>query len=254
MNSTEIMQTIKPFDDQDFADAWQDPLGQAAFERIVADDGSARLERPRRAFRWAPRRVPRRLLAGIAVAAVAGAAAAVVGIPGLHHNGAPAAWSVTKNPDGTVTVSIRDDHDRAGLQARLRAAGVRATITTAPPNCAGVRIEPSASRPYSGWAVIADTTTFDPPSGWRRSFVLPRWMHDPQPAQVAAVVRWALAAPATDTRSLTIGIVPAALPAADTVTIAFPAAHDSYDPLLIVQVARTGHPLFCQPIPWPPAK
>jgi hypothetical protein len=254
MNSTEIMQTIKPFVDQDFAGAWQDPHGQATFDRIVASAGETQPEPRRRAPRRARRRTPRRLLAGVAVAAAAGAAAAVVGIPGLSHNGAPAAWSVTKNPDGTVTLSIRDDRDRAGLQARLRAAGVRATITTAPPNCAGVRVQPSASEPFSGWMVVADPTTFDPPSSWRRSFVLPMWPHLPQPPSVDTVERWGLVVPASDTGGVTIGIVPAALPAADTVTIAFPAAGDLYDPLLIVQVARTGHPLFCKPIPWPPAR
>jgi hypothetical protein len=39
------------------------------------------------------------------------------------------AWTVTRNPDGTVQVTIREMDDPAGLQAKLRAAGVRVVVT-----------------------------------------------------------------------------------------------------------------------------
>jgi hypothetical protein len=39
------------------------------------------------------------------------------------------AWTVTENRDGTVKVTIREMDDPAGLQARLRADGVRVVVT-----------------------------------------------------------------------------------------------------------------------------
>jgi hypothetical protein len=40
-----------------------------------------------------------------------------------------AAWTVTKQPDGTVIVLIRQFRDTVGLQARLRAAGIPASAS-----------------------------------------------------------------------------------------------------------------------------
>lgn len=39
------------------------------------------------------------------------------------------AWTVTENRDGTVRVTIREMQDPSGLQAKLRADGVRVVVT-----------------------------------------------------------------------------------------------------------------------------
>jgi hypothetical protein len=41
-----------------------------------------------------------------------------------------AAWAVQRNPDGTVTLSVREITDPAGLQRALREAGVRARVAS----------------------------------------------------------------------------------------------------------------------------
>jgi hypothetical protein len=133
MNPNTIVRAANPVADTAFADAWRDAEGRAAFERIVATE---RDHRPRR------RVVRRRLLASASVAVAAGTAAVVIGIPGLTHDGAAPAWSVTKNPDGTVVVRLNDYRDPAGLQARLRAAGVRANVETLPQSCYPTKGEP----------------------------------------------------------------------------------------------------------------
>ena len=240
-----IMRTADPAADVVVDDAWADAEGRATYEQIIADDGP-----PLAAVR-APR-ARRRILIGAGLAAAAGAAAVVVGIPGVNHNGAPPAWSVTKHADGSVTVNINDDRDRAGLQKRLRAAGLRAVITTAPPNCAGIRIGNGSGPRYTGWTVVADTSTFASAGDWQRLLGDPRPSVGGVPPVVNGIARWSVAAPADDTRTLTITIVPSALPAGDTVTIAFPPAHSPLDDVLIVQAAKTGQPLLCAPIPWPP--
>jgi hypothetical protein len=76
----------------------------------------------------ARRRVPR--LAG-ALAAAAGAAAAVaLLVPGTRPAATQlAAWTVTRQADGTITVTVRQLRDPAGLQRRLRADGVPASVT-----------------------------------------------------------------------------------------------------------------------------
>jgi len=73
------------------------------------------------------------LLAGggaLAVAgAVAGALVAVNGIP-AHPAGsaAPAAYAVTKNPDGTITLAVYQQSGIAGANARLRALGDKQVV------------------------------------------------------------------------------------------------------------------------------
>ena len=84
----------------------------------------------------ARRRIP--VLTG-AAAAMAGAALAVTTLlPGGHPPGsrpAPqstvqlAAWTVTRQPDGTIRVTIRELRDPAELQRQLRADGVPASVT-----------------------------------------------------------------------------------------------------------------------------
>lgn len=71
-----------------------------------------------------------------AAAAVAGAVALAVTtlMPGGQQAARPAgiqlaAWTVVKQPGGTVVVTIRELRDPAGLQSRLRADGVPASVT-----------------------------------------------------------------------------------------------------------------------------
>jgi hypothetical protein len=84
-----------------------------------------------------PRRGNRRLAAGIAGAA--GVAVVLsLGLSGVfgsasHQPSHPAhaqlaAWTVVKQADGTVVVKIREFRDPAGLQRRLRADGVPASV------------------------------------------------------------------------------------------------------------------------------
>jgi hypothetical protein len=80
----------------------------------------------------ARRRVPR--LAG-ALAAAAGAAAAVaLLVPGTRPAATQlAAWTVTRQADGNVDVTIRQLSDPAGLAAALHGAGVPAYVAFAGP-------------------------------------------------------------------------------------------------------------------------
>lgn len=75
------------------------------------------------------RHVPRLALAG--AVAVSLAVAAVVGVFVLSA-GTQAAYAVTKNADGSVTVEIDSLSDAAGLEAKLRAAGVPAVVEYLP--------------------------------------------------------------------------------------------------------------------------
>ena len=79
----------------------------------------------------ARRRIPG-LAAALAVAA--GAAVAVTALlPASHQGSQPgvqlAAWTVVKQTDGTVSVTIRELRDPAGLQRRLREDGIPASVT-----------------------------------------------------------------------------------------------------------------------------
>ena len=77
------------------------------------------------------RRLPRRRLAlagGLAALLAAGAVAGVL----FFSAGTQAAYAVTKNADGSVTVEIDSLSDAAGLQAKLQAAGVDAVVEYLP--------------------------------------------------------------------------------------------------------------------------
>jgi len=84
----------------------------------------------------------RRRVPGVAAAVGTGAAAAVVvgmALPAGHQAGGPPvqldAWTVTKLAHGDISVTIRELRDPAGLQRRLRADGVPASVTfTSHPN------------------------------------------------------------------------------------------------------------------------
>jgi len=80
----------------------------------------------------------RRRIPGLAAGALAVAAAAALAVtallPASHRPGPQppaqlAAWTVTKQADGTITVTVRQLRDPQGLQRRLRADGVPASVT-----------------------------------------------------------------------------------------------------------------------------
>jgi hypothetical protein len=85
-----------------------------------------------------PRRGNRRLAAGIIAGAAGVAVVLGLGLSGVfgsasHQPSHPAhaqlaAWTVVKQADGTVLVKIREFRDPAGLQSRLRADGIPASV------------------------------------------------------------------------------------------------------------------------------
>jgi hypothetical protein len=90
----------------------------------------------------ARRRVPG-LAAAVAVMAGTAVAVTALAAPGHQAPGRPgaqlAAWTVTRQADGEVSVTIRELRDPAGLQATLRADGVPAAVAAGssgpPPGC-----------------------------------------------------------------------------------------------------------------------
>jgi hypothetical protein len=94
-------------------------------------------------------RTRRRLPFLAAALTVAAAAAAVTVLPShANHHGAHqpgiqlAAWTVVRQPDGAIKVTIRELRDPSGLQRRLRADGVPASVTF-------FGQEPRSCRPYT---------------------------------------------------------------------------------------------------------
>jgi hypothetical protein len=79
----------------------------------------------------------RRRIPGIAgvTAVLAGAALAVPALlpsshqPGHQRSAELAAWTITKQADGNIYVTVRELRDPAGLQSTLRADGVPASVT-----------------------------------------------------------------------------------------------------------------------------
>ena len=80
----------------------------------------------------------RRRLPGVAAGALAVVAAAVLAVTALqpagHQSGRPLpaqldAWTVTKQANGTITVTVRQLRNPKGLQRTLRADGVPASVT-----------------------------------------------------------------------------------------------------------------------------
>ena len=95
------------------------------------------------ASRQAP--APRR---GRWIAAGAAALAAMAAAVAVALGGGAAAYAVEPGAHGTVTVTIHDLSDAAGLQRELRAAGVPAVVKydAAPPTC-GAETSPRRSAP-----------------------------------------------------------------------------------------------------------
>ena len=114
------------------------------------------------------RRGDRRLAAGITAGAAGVAVVLGLGLSGVfgsasHQPSHPAHaqlqladWTVLKQADGTVLVKIREFRDPAGLQSRLRADGVPASVTFNPANLVGkgawaiVHFKGNPCQEYSG--------------------------------------------------------------------------------------------------------
>ncbi len=112
MNDDKVITAVR----ESFTDVHMD----TPVERIVSRGRAVRTRR----------RVPG--MAG-AVAVVAGAALAVAALLPASHQPSTrlAAWTVAKQADGTIYVTIRELRDPAGLQSKLRADGVPASVTFA---------------------------------------------------------------------------------------------------------------------------
>jgi hypothetical protein len=100
-------------------------------ERLLAQLRAIVAEAPAARSRKRPKSLPPGRLAlagGVAGVLAVAATAAVLLLPA----GATAAYAVTRNTDGTVTVEINSLRDAAGLQAKLREAGVNAIVEYLP--------------------------------------------------------------------------------------------------------------------------
>ena len=119
MNDDKLMTTIK-----------------APFAGVQLDMPVEQVMRRGRAIRT--RRRLRLPAAAGALAAVAGAAVAAVALLPAGHPATArlAAWTVSEQPGGTIKVTIRELRDPAGLQARLRADGVPASVSFSQPPAA----------------------------------------------------------------------------------------------------------------------
>lgn len=97
---------------------------------IAADEVIRQGDRRRRRF------IMGRSVGGLSVAGVVAAVGLAVTalVPASHPAGNPprtqlAAWTVTRQADGSIAVTIRELRDPSGLQATLRADGVPASVT-----------------------------------------------------------------------------------------------------------------------------
>jgi hypothetical protein len=96
-------------------------------ERLLMELKTEMAERATRKSAREPGRIVTRtrLVAAVAAAAVA------VAVPLVMDEGT-AAYAVTKNPDGTLIVTINELQDAEGLQATLNAQGIKADVTYTP--------------------------------------------------------------------------------------------------------------------------
>ncbi|MEU8377685.1 hypothetical protein [Streptosporangium sp. NPDC048865] len=99
-------------------------------ERLLMELKTEMAEMAGRAARE-PARRPRGIVTRARLAGAAALAVAAVAVP-LVLGGGTAAYAVTKNPDGTLTVTVNELQDPEGLQAELNAQGVKADVTYTP--------------------------------------------------------------------------------------------------------------------------
>jgi hypothetical protein len=144
----ELLRLVGELIPEPTTDAWARAKAAiaAAREEDLLSQGTGRSGRDLRtpagvtrrvARRWR-RRVKLRWAAAVAAALAAGAVAASVALlPAGHPAGHPAsgpaaqlaAWTVTRQADGSIQVTFREMSDAAGLQRVLRADGVPASVT-----------------------------------------------------------------------------------------------------------------------------
>ena len=117
-----------------------DELITAVREAVADVHATTPVEQIRRRGRTvrARRRIPG--LAAVAIAAVAATALLTASHPASHRARTELmAWTVAKQRGGTISVTIRELYDPAGLQRTLRADGVPAVVTFygqgRPPSC-----------------------------------------------------------------------------------------------------------------------
>jgi hypothetical protein len=139
----ELLQLVSELIPEPTTDAWARAKAAvaAAREEEAPGQGTGRsagdLRAPARVMRWWRRGVALHWAAAAAVLAAGAVAAGVVlpaGHPAAGHPAARpgiqmAAWTVTRQADDSIKVTIRELHDAAGLQRVLRADGIPASVT-----------------------------------------------------------------------------------------------------------------------------
>jgi hypothetical protein len=141
-------------------DELRSAFARAAARIEVPEQARQRLIRRNYHPRTAGRRLAARMTAVAGVVAV-GAALTVTALVSASHQPSYrpavqlAAWTVVKQADGDVSVTIRQLRDPAGLQRTLRADGIPASVTFAD------RENPSC-QPYSAGLALLNTV-FPPP-------------------------------------------------------------------------------------------
>jgi hypothetical protein len=98
-------------------------------DRLLKEFVMTEIHNPPR--RQAPRRV---LRPAILAVVLAGAVVLAIGVSAVLGGGAPAyaAYAVTDNPDGTITIKIYEAKDAKGLQATLRSRGFNVIVDYVP--------------------------------------------------------------------------------------------------------------------------
>jgi hypothetical protein len=137
-------------------------------DRLLAELRTVVAERPAPAVTGATRRAPRVPRARLALAGGAVAAAAVAALATTGGGGATPAYAVVRNLDGSVTVQVKSLRDAAGLEQKLRAAGIPAVVDYAPPGktCRQPRGRRTRSRqPFSMGVRVGESVTFTLPRG-----------------------------------------------------------------------------------------
>jgi hypothetical protein len=164
---------------------------RGTFARAAADFENPDQVRQRLLQRnYHPRGRNRLLAAGIIATAVA-AVVLGAGLSGVFRSASHqprhsahaqlAAWTVVKQADGNVTVTLRQLRDPAGLQSKLRAEGVPASVTF------GGHQNP-ACRPYPASAALLNMVFLRPLAPAQPNRKLPHGHRLPPPDQRAAAV------------------------------------------------------------------
>ena len=107
-------------------------------------------------------------LAGAAAVMIGATLALITLAPSSHQPGRQAsaqltAWTVVKQSDGNVRVTIRELRNPAGLQTRLRADGVPASVTFIGDQNPACRPYPGAGTKSQRRRLLAGVYTFFPP-------------------------------------------------------------------------------------------